>query len=374
MSTTRRWLLALTAGLVVSTVLTTAGANLAFRRAHDAGHAAQDHAVPAVLALSTAHDALVTADRAASAGLASAGSGDDYGDAVAIARQNLAQAGDDLDERDGSRERLEKVEALLTSGSGALEQAAASARTGEPTLAATADLWYASLLLHGRQGRPARPSDSDDGVLYQLEDLRTTQQAALDAKIGDGSSLVTGTLVWAVPALVLLALLLVTQRFLSRRLRRTFNVPLVLATLALVLGAALLHAHLTELRADLDTMRTALDRRTERQADATRQVDAAGQTGLRGRLDGLGCGVGSGGCGWTAREWDRHRPAAVPANQAPIQPDDGAADTRVAVEYAGRAGRSPDPLYAVALTGTALLALVLAGLSRPLGEYRFRVR
>ncbi|WP_189332889.1 hypothetical protein [Actinoplanes ianthinogenes] len=190
------------------------------------------HSVPSIQHVLAAHAALVEADQAAVASFRSGavgltGPGERYQNQIALAGQSLTQLAVDSIAGAGVGQSIQLVQGQLAAYSGLIEQADAHFRKDPASVLATADLWYASRLLH-----------MPDGILDQLDDLLAVEQRALDDQLTAGRMAPGWMAVWIVPAAVLLGLLVATQVFLSRRFRRTFNPPLIAATLAVLALAA----------------------------------------------------------------------------------------------------------------------------------------
>lgn len=190
------------------------------------------HSVPAIMHILAAHAALVEADEAAvgsfrngTAGLT--GPGERYQNQIALAGQSLTQLAVDSIAGAGVGQSIQLVQGQLAAYSALIEQADAHYRQDPASVLAIADLWSASRLLHMPDG----------GILAQLDTLLAVEREALAGHASAGRMAPGWVLAWIVPAIVLLALLLVTQLFLSRRFRRTLNLPLIGATVA-VLGLA----------------------------------------------------------------------------------------------------------------------------------------
>ncbi|MCP2164313.1 hypothetical protein [Goodfellowiella coeruleoviolacea] len=346
-STTRRTLLRLGAGLLVLTAVTTWSAWLAFTRVHDA--------VPALVEVTSARTALVAADRAAvesarTSGVRLTGAGAEYRNQIGLASQNLAQAAEDNVAGDSGRQRLGLVEALLAVYTGSVEQAVNSRQNGAATLGAV-ELWQASHLLH----------NAHDGILAELDQLRSAQQAA-------GAATTFSTLSWAVPATVLAGLLGGTQVYLKRRFRRILSPAL--------LGASLLLVGLVGVTAlTLDTgsrVERFVAEPGARGWEQTAVNDALGQRELAELLDEQ-CAVATGGCGDTVSAWFTHLP-----------PEDAAVDGAVLARSAAQARAANAEMAAVAerrrsawlilATGGLVGVLVVVGLYPRVGSYRYRVR
>jgi hypothetical protein len=271
---------------------------------------------------------------------------------------NLVEAEDDLDDQQ-SRDSLAAVQALLTSGLGALEQAGERVRSGDASLAATANIWYASLLLHSSRAPDEAAQGGDDGVLHQVAELRDDDKRALDTRAD------AATVPWQVPLVALVLLLLVTQLYLSARFRRTLNPCLLAATVLVIVGGVGLHRDVSAVQDELREARVKLVERVAQGSVETQ--DAASQRELRQRL-GQRCDVDAGACGRTVQAWSDH---VIDSAGDTGTGESSSTLAREAVTHAGRAGDRADPVFLVPAVAALVLVLVGLGLYRPLDDYRF---
>jgi hypothetical protein len=228
-STTRRTLLRLRLALLGLTAAVLAMSAWSFAATQTVLSTVRDQTAPAVLDVASAHAALVQAHAAAvssfvDGGAALVGPGEQYETDLAVAEQDLARAaGDNAAGSPGGTE-LQLIAGLLTTYSGWISQADTHLRDAPTGPLHLTDLWYAARSLVG-----------DDQTLAHLETLADEQRQELDQQLtADWLNPVT-VLAWLVPSLLLLALLLHTQRFLRRRFRRQYNPWLIGATAVLVL-------------------------------------------------------------------------------------------------------------------------------------------
>ncbi|WP_238605629.1 hypothetical protein [Amycolatopsis sp. Poz14] len=313
----------------------------------------------AILEVAAARDALVSADAAAIASFASgeaklAGPGQEYENRMASASQSLARVAEFNQAGEPGTGTLQTVEGLVASYSGAMGQADAHFRQPGGELVGLADLWYASLLLHG-----------PDNVLDLLGKLQKDERAALDTQIS-GTRMSAGPLIlWLLPPLVLLALLVSTQVFLRQRFRRRLNLPLLGAT-ALGLGvvAGLLLA--AALAGRLDTVRSSVDEAVAVREKSIEAADADGHARLAALLYRR---CGPPGCGSTVDDFRRRTLSA--STTAPAQ--NAITSAARAVTSAGTAATESGGLPVLVPAALILAgALTVVGLYRRIDEYRYR--
>ena len=187
------------------------------------------HSVPSIMHILAAHAALVEADEAAvdsfrTGAVGLTGPGERYQNQIALAGQNLTQLAVDSIAGAGVGQGIQLVQGQLTAYSGLIEQADAHNRQDPTSALAGADLWYASRLLHMPDG----------GILALLDDLLAVERQALARQLTAGRMAPGWVVTWIVPVGVLFALLVGVQAFLSSRFRRTFNLPLLAATVAVL--------------------------------------------------------------------------------------------------------------------------------------------
>ncbi|WP_343446667.1 hypothetical protein [Micromonospora schwarzwaldensis] len=359
MSGTRRTLVRLRAALLAATALALAGCLAVFLGVARTADAAADRSVPAVLAVYDAQNALLRAHAAAVrnltvGGVVLGGPGVEYQRQIAGAGQYLTLVAENNAAGDDGTRDIQTVEALLVTYTGLIEQADARYREADlHTLGAVALRDAASLL---------------NDIMGLLDTLRGKQLAVLDQQVDTGWSDPVTALAWLVPLVVLGVLLVLAQGYLSRRFRRTWNLPLLLATVATV-GLVLLTSlslrsagQLDQVRGDLqavhDGRQVQLD---EVRADAAiRLADA-----VRAECESACATV------LAAIEQDaRNAPGPPPDPDAAAQ-----AETEAEARTVARAGRAADSRqveYVLPVLALGIVVLVLTGFQPRLAEYGYR--
>lgn len=346
---------------VIALVLT----GWAFASMHAYAESVHGGAAPAVLELSGAAAALVRADGIAitsfDANAGPADPGTAFQNQLTVASQNLAQVAESsVAGVDGSR-ILQLVQGQLVSYADLVARAQASYRAGDTVLGATA-MWDASLLLTGE----------DTGILAQIRELTRLQQTTADRRAGAGWMNAWSTTLWSLPLVALSVLLVGTQLFLRRRLRRSVNPWLVPATAVLL--AVIAYSGVLAEGSRLGDGREAI-----RQVTEQRQHDLAeARTINLSRLLALvreRC-VPVGDCGPTvAAVARRDGVSVVPRADTATDPVGLVAATTEA-ENLDRRTTPPGGRTGLVLLIPSLLvvvgALAWAGLYRPLNEYRFQ--
>lgn len=362
-TTTRRDLVRAGAVLIALTVLTAVLAFAAVNRAQRAADTVHDDTVPALLEVYAARGALIEADRAVMTSfhpgaVRLSGPGDEYRDQIAIASQNLTEAathdvGDDSTER-----TLSLVNSLLTSYTGAIEQAAASFRHDADSALWTSDLWTASQLLH-----------AGDGALALLDEVIEAQVDKLDQQVDAGTDSELGALVWLAPAVLLIVLLVGTQVWLRRRFRRTVNLGLAVATL-LVAGMGTLSALVFDTSDHLHTTRDMVHRMTVTWGQSMAAEDMQGQRELAELIDRL-CHALAGDCGSTVQRVVTTARSSDPAGSRTDQLTEGASGIE---DQAGAATEHRTSLALIPIVATVAAVAIGLGLYQRFDEYRFRSR
>jgi hypothetical protein len=314
------------------------------------------HSVPSIMYILAAHAALVEADEAAvdsfrTGAVGLTGPGERYQNQIALAGQSLTQLAVDSIAGAGVGQGIQLVQGQLAAYSGLIEQADAHNRQDPTSALAGADLWYASRLLHMPDG----------GILALLDDLLAVEQQALAGQLTAGRMAPGWVVVWIVPVGVLLALLVGVQMFLSRRFRRTFNLPLLAATgavLALAVGMSFDFAARGELTATQNAGNVLVGVWQAR----TDAVDRRGQEMLS-ELVAKAC---PGGCAetvdrFTATPGGTSEPPTEESLTAHIKDVDG---------HAAEAADTADRRVLLVLAVLAAMALVPLGLYPRIGEYR----
>ncbi|MFF0574098.1 hypothetical protein [Streptosporangium saharense] len=367
MSTTRRTLWRLRAGLTVAVVALFATSFWLFQGVHQT---ANSRAVSAILEISSVRQALATADRAAVETFlgASKSAGptltlpaeQEYREQIQTAGLNLAQAARDdvAEDIPGRSDDLQLAQGMLAVYTTLVEQAGEHYRRGDDTVGATY-LWGAFRLMH----------HDDQGILKTLDDAQERQWTWLRAQFPSTWAMRTATVSWGVCLLTTLVLLCGTQLFLRRRFRRDLNPRLLAATgLVVVLAAATSLAYFSGARLDeagTMTRRVAETRKAE--VEAERRF---GDERLARLLVPV-CGAPS-RCGPTVAKELRVRPGSP----TPVLPEETveAAEIRGvttrmrdATEYAGLA-------FLIPLLAVTAGALIWSGIHPRLNEYRYRPR
>ncbi|SCL34767.1 hypothetical protein GA0074692_3920 [Micromonospora pallida] len=215
--------------LLVGTVVALAGCLSVFLGVHRAADAVAAQSVPSVLAVYDTQVALRAAHGAALAGFSDGtqllgGPGEEYQNQIAAAGQHLAEVAERNAAGETGSGDLQVVEALLVTYTGLIARADVHYRQDRDALG-TAALWDAASLL--------------DELLRRLDRLREAQVDALDEQAGRVWTKPATAALWLLPVLALLGLLVRAQRFMRHRFRRRMNVPLLLATLfVLLMGVA----------------------------------------------------------------------------------------------------------------------------------------
>lgn len=338
----RLWLLALTAVVL-------AGTTTVFVLAHLTVDTASQHTMPAIMAASSAEYALGEADsdamRAFELGtVAITGPGTGYQAQITLAGQNLEQVAEFNEAGSAGSQQLLLIDSQLASYRQLIEQAHADSAAGSTELGVI-EVVYASRLMHSQ-------------VLTELGTLSDLERAALSDQASAFWLSGWAVPIWALPALVLLIALILAQRYLAARFRRTLNWSLAAATvllIALVAGSALTFlaaSRLTDAQGQVS------------QLVVDRQVGFAPLPGTDSanlaltRLNQL-CGADAdhSGCG-----------QANPAAPAPTQ----VATATAANDRAAAADRSYDLEFVIPVLGLAIGVLVLVGLQQRIDEYRRR--
>ncbi|GGO19330.1 hypothetical protein [Micromonospora parathelypteridis] len=224
-STTRQTLVRLRGWLLGVTALTLATSLAVFLGVAGNADVAADRSVPAVLASYDAQDALRNAHLAAVRNLAEGGEvlggpGVDYQRQIAGAGQYLTLLAENNAAGDRGTQAIQTIEALLVTYTGLIGQADARYRDAGLRALGVAALRDAASLL--------------DDILLRLEDLRGMQLRAFDDQADNKWTNMLTAAVWLLPLVGLGVLLARTQVYLTRRFRRTVNVPLLAATVVTV--------------------------------------------------------------------------------------------------------------------------------------------
>jgi hypothetical protein len=362
-STTRRRLLDLRLALLGVAVLVLASSWYAFRDVHSTTDMVRERTAPAMLEAAATRSALAEADSLAMNSFHSdeallSGPGDRYQNQIAVASQNLAQVAEDNVAGEAASRQLQLVEGLLVGYTGWIEQADVHHRQGDAMAAlATADLWYASRLLHA----------PDTGILAQLDSLLKAQQQALDEQIADGTRTFVSVALWLVPLLALFALLFVAQRFIRNRFHRRQNVHLLLATILLAAFCAL-PVLADQAQAQLEQAAHDLRQAGESWQARTTSAGVKGQKLLKDMVTKQ-C---SGGCGATVSRFI----AEIPVGTTPgLLTDQQLTEQAKRVnEEIATAGDAAGVELLIPIWAAVFAVLVVFGFRSPIEEYRYQPR
>jgi predicted PurR-regulated permease PerM len=355
--------------LAVTLVLCAAAATLLGVAAHTANTMLAS-ATTAADQIATARQALTEADSAAISSLGSntaqlTGPGNDYLGEITLASQSLEQVAEVNEAGAAGSQSLRLIGSLISTYSGMIEQANADYAGSQPELG-LAEVWYASDFMHMPQS----------GILAELSTLEQAEQDGLRA---DDSSFWTSPWtvpLWGVPAILLLVLLIRTQRYLSRRFQRTINPLLALSSLLVLL--MLIVGPLFALSAD-DTLARSVEGLRSITQDRDNQIHTldTGQNQLATLLGGY-CSTPSAGCQATidtVRGNARATTSGGTSQTARQQPKLAADANQVATIGDQQSwAATADLSLAIGLGVGALLIVVgiLLGMRKPIGEYRYQ--
>ncbi|MFI6027309.1 hypothetical protein [Amycolatopsis magusensis] len=359
MSTLRR-LLRLRFWLLTATVVATIAALATFAGIQATVAEVRARTAPAVLEVVAAQDALVKADNAVVTSFATGqveliGPGERHQSELVIARQSLTQVAEhNAAGTEGSR-ALQVVEGLLADYANFVEQADAHYRQDDGRMLGTADLWYASRLMH----------QPENGILGRLGALAELQHTALRDQLSGGWLAVAVVPLWLLPALALLGLLGYAQFRLRRKFRRRWNFWLLGAT-GLLIGMIVTTSFAFGSASDARDAGGSVDTAVASWREGTAAGAAQGRPKLVELLRAH-CGQDCGG---------------VVAELAAGVPDGGAAPPGSTGDPADDGGRIDDQLdsadvpafaeYLIAGFGLVIAGLVVAGFHYRIEEYRFR--
>jgi hypothetical protein len=320
--------------------------------------------------IATARQALTEADSDAITSLGSkaaqlTGPGDDYLGEITLASQSLEQVAEVNEAGSAGSQSLRLIGSLISTYSGMIDQANADYAGNQPELG-LAEVWYASDFMHM----------SPSGILAELSTLENDELGGLRA---DDSSFWTSPWtvpLWGVPAIVLLVLLIRTQRYASRRFQRTIN-PLLAVSSLLVL-AMLIVGPLVALSSDRD-LAASVDGLQSITQDRDSQIDAldTGQSQLATML-GQYCPATSSGCQATitdvlaTAQATSSDAATGTARQQPRLAADANRVATIGDEQSWAA--NADLGLAIGLGVGALLVVVgvLLGMRKRINDYRYR--
>jgi hypothetical protein len=377
LSTTRRTLRRLLAGLLALTATVFATMLLMFTRVHRTAETVQTRTAPTIADLAAARLALVQADAAVIDSFQTpegqlTGPGQEFQNQMAIAGQNLTQAAEDNVAGEPGSRRLQLVEELLVTYQGLVGQAVAHFWQPDGQALGVMDLFSASRLLHGPVVTlPDQTLAQRGGILGELDQLTRDQQRVLDHQLAASSMTPVAVLAVLVPLLGLLGLLLAAQLTFRRRFRRRVNPWLLLAT-GLPLAMAAISVRSAAAQHHLDDSRATLHQLV---ADRQRQGSAAevmGQQALRELVRHIRC-TRPGDCGYTVELFSSYvagpMPPASSVASSRLAAETGQVGAQTAAAAAG-AGLEPAIYMLAILAATA----VFLGFRPRLAEYRYRPR
>ncbi|MFG1916808.1 hypothetical protein [Micromonospora sp. NPDC048898] len=368
-STTRQTLVRLRGWLLGVTAVTLATSLAVFLGVAGSADAAAQRSVPAILASYDAQDALRNAHLAAvenlgKGGVVLGGPGADYQRQIAAAGQYLTLLAENNAAGAEGTQDIQTIEALLVTYTGIIGQADARFRDADLGALGVAALRDAASLLND--------------ILVRLQDLRGKQLLALDDQVDNTWTDTLTVAVWLLPLVALGVLLVRAQVYLTRRFRRTVNVPLLLATVAAVGMVALTALSLWS--ADrLDQARAGVDVVDGSRRAQLMDVGFLAADGLVGQVEAQ-CGRTA--CADTIAELSSPFPSPSPSPS----PTSGAAATdtgtdaaltdgaavaadKAIMEDAGGAARSYGGELLLPVLALTIAGLVLWGFQLRLAEY-----
>jgi hypothetical protein len=354
--------------LLVATIAMLGGSLLVLQEMSQSFNEAHSRTAPAILEIAQARQALAEADRAAVASFRSPESeltgfrpGEEYQNQIGIANQSLAQAAEDNSAGALGSRILQTVEGMLVAYTSWIGQAGAQFRQGDTALS-TANLWYASALMHNEA----------DGILAQLETLQGVEQGNLDEKLSLGWIDLVTVVIWVGPIVLVFLLLWGTQNFLAQRFRRTVNPQLLVATVLVLAGLGTGGVLVSGDRGHLAAARDSLDQAVRGRDD---EVARAGRERLQAfdKLIRQECADDTGGCGPTVATFlaggrnersDSRKISGVSAIAA----------GKRAAEQTDAARVNPAYAFPVVAMPLAVFVLILWGFRARIDEYRYRPR
>ncbi|MBV9011740.1 MAG: hypothetical protein JO272_06755 [Pseudonocardiales bacterium] len=360
-TTTGKTLGVLFAVLLVTTLVVGVMSWRISQRVYGTVETVQNTTAPAILEVVAARGALVKADSAAvdsfrSGEVTLTGPGLLYQNQLTLASQSLVQVAARNVTGRGSQ-RIQLLEALLESYSGLIGQA--DAHTGTPL--GTADLWYASHLVHA----------GDSPILAELNNLVGDQISVLNAQISASAMTIENLLKWVVPIVLLFVLLVATQVFLRHRFRRLVNPPLLAATLVLI-GLSIVTSLAVIAQHRLENSRDILQEVVRLQQEQPSAADVRGQQEL-GELMDKEDGCANGGCGPTVDRFisDQKSAASTAAKTSNKRTEKLIADFHKRI---GSAGENASRKYFILILDFLIIVFVSFGLWPRIEEYRYRAR
>jgi hypothetical protein len=363
--TTRRKLRWLQLGLLAATAVALAGCVSVFLVVHRTADTVSTQTTLAILDVHESKVALLEAHGAAARSFARdevlLGAGEDYPNQMAVAGQSLTRVAENNPAGDRGSQQIQVIEALLVSYTELIERAGVHFRqSGEADDAALVSVYVrdASAVL--------------GEILARLDQLRAAQTEVLDRQVGAGWMGPAVPLAWLVPVLVLLVLLVLTQLFLSRRFRRTLNLPLVAATALTVLLAVGTSLSLST-AGKLDDTRNILNQvEIERQAQTQQSKDA----NTRSLSDLLARQCRTETCRGTVEQIvetvSSGRLVAAAPSELPAVETEKIADQAVRKAEQAADGNRVWPVLPI--VSVAIAVFILFGLQPRIEEYRYRRR
>jgi hypothetical protein len=218
-------------GLLAGTAAVLVAALAVFELGHLTARSVSTESAPAMLGVVAAQRELLQADAMAmtdfGVGYSPLGGNTDYQNEISLAERNLERVAETNAAGSVGSDQLQLVSGLVVAYASTLQQAAADYANNKPTFGA-AQAWAAS--------EEMRKAGS--GIVNDLGELRADEERALRADMHSFWTNQWTVLLWLVPALALLVALVLAQRYLTTRFRRTVNWPLAGASVLLALLAA----------------------------------------------------------------------------------------------------------------------------------------
>lgn len=230
-TTTRKTLWRWGIALIGCAAVLFAASVVLFEGARETTNIVHDRAMQAVINVTGARQALVTADTDAMNAFQMgenqvADAENEYQGQIALASQDLEQVAENNQAGVRGSQTLQLVTGELGIYSGMVEHAHADLVSGATPLA-TAEIRYASDFM--------RRQDID-GLVPELDGLYMAEWNALHDEQSSFWTTPWTVLIWGLPALALLVLLIRVQGYLRRRFRRQYNWPLATASFLLLVG------------------------------------------------------------------------------------------------------------------------------------------
>jgi hypothetical protein len=356
-STTRTTLTRLQIGLLVGTAAVLVAALAVFELGHLTVLSASTKSAPAVLGVVAAQRELLQADDMAMHGFGSAYSpistDTQYQNEITLAEANLERVAETNAAGLGGTDQLQLVSGLIVNYTSTLQRAAADYSNNKFTFGA-AQAWAAS--------EEMRKPDS--GILNILGELRADEQRALQVKLRSSWVNQWMVLLWFLPAVALLVALVIAQRYLAVRFRRTVNWPLVGASVLLALLAAAAAFALTNDR-QLATAGHGVDKVLAAQPATVHLSGLGAELAGDCRGQALPCGV-------TTKTFQLDL-VATNSDTTPTSAESSLiSDIDIATADANRAAVSDGIEFVIPGVAIVIAALIVLGLRPRIDEYRYR--